>query len=210
MLTQDSASFKFKIIFLGDVSVGKTSLINQFMFGSFDHTHQPTIGVDFLSKTLYLDNFSVRLQLWDTAGQERFRSLIPGYIRDSTAAVIVYDISQRSSYTSIPKWISTVREERGSEAVIMLVGNKTDLNDQRKVPLAEAEALARDSKCLHWECSAKAGLNVLPMFSKLALELPGVKELPGSAADDIVKAAGVNRFKLEGHKAEKAKSKCRC
>ncbi|KAI4818708.1 hypothetical protein KUCAC02_004010 [Chaenocephalus aceratus] len=84
---------KFKLVFLGEQSVGKTSLITRFMYDSFDNTYQATIGIDFLSKTMYLEDRTVRLQLWDTAGQERFRSLIPSYIRDSTIAVVVYDIT---------------------------------------------------------------------------------------------------------------------
>nr|CAG4651613.1 EOG090X01NX [Triops cancriformis] len=88
---------KFKLVFLGEQSVGKTSLITRFMYDSFDNTYQATIGIDFLSKTMYLEDRTVRLQLWDTAGQERFRSLIPSYIRDSTVAVVVYDITMEGS-----------------------------------------------------------------------------------------------------------------
>ena len=84
---------KYKLVFLGDQSVGKTSIVTRFMYDTFDSTYQATIGIDFLSKTMYLEDRTVRLQLWDTAGQERFRSLIPSYIRDSSVAVIVYDIT---------------------------------------------------------------------------------------------------------------------
>ena len=82
---------------------------------------------------MYLEDRTVRLQLWDTAGQERFRSLIPSYIRDSNVAVIVYDITNKNSFHQTSKWIDDVRTERGSEVVIMLVGNKTDLSDKRQV-----------------------------------------------------------------------------
>ena len=122
---------KFKLVFLGEQSVGKTSLITRFMYDSFDNTYQATIGIDFLSKTMYLEDRTVRLQLWDTAGQERFRSLIPSYIRDSTVAVVVYDITNANSFHQTSKWIDDVRTERGSDVIIMLVGNKTDLSDKR-------------------------------------------------------------------------------
>ena len=92
---------KFKLVFLGEQSVGKTSLITRFMYDSFDNTYQATIGIDFLSKTMYLEDRTVRLQLWDTAGQERFRSLIPSYIRDSTVAVVVYDITNANSFHQV-------------------------------------------------------------------------------------------------------------
>lgn len=86
---------KYKLVFLGDQGVGKTSIITRFMYDNFDKNYQATIGIDFLSKTMYLEDRTVRLQLWDTAGQERFRSLIPSYIRDSSVAVVVYDITSK-------------------------------------------------------------------------------------------------------------------
>ena len=86
---------KHKIAFLGDSGVGKTSLINQFIYGTFSMTHSPTIGIDYLSKIINTGERSIRLQIWDTAGQERFRSLIPSYIRDASAIIIVYDVTCR-------------------------------------------------------------------------------------------------------------------
>ncbi|KAL6560409.1 Ras-related protein RABH1b [Orobanche gracilis] len=126
-----SALAKYKLVFLGDQSVGKTSIITRFMYDKFDHTYQATIGIDFLSKTMYLEDRTVRLQLWDTAGQERFRSLIPSYIRDSSVAVIVFDVASRQSFLNTSKWIEEVRSERGSDVIVVLVGNKTDLVDKR-------------------------------------------------------------------------------
>merc|ERR1719197_1910458 len=116
---------KYKLVFLGEQAVGKTSVITRFMYDTFDNNYQATIGIDFLSKTMYLEDRTVRLQLWDTAGQERFRSLIPSYIRDSTVAVVVYDITNASSFQQVNKWIDDVRTERGHDVIIMLVGNKT-------------------------------------------------------------------------------------
>jgi GTPase SAR1 family protein len=86
---------KYKLVFLGDQGVGKTSIITRFMYDTFDNAYQATIGIDFLSKTMYMEDRTVRLQLWDTAGQERFRSLIPSYIRDSSVAVVAYDITSK-------------------------------------------------------------------------------------------------------------------
>lgn len=113
--------------------VGKTSLITRFMYDTFDNTYQATIGIDFLSKTMYLEDRTVRLQLWDTAGQERFRSLIPSYIRDSSVAVVVYDVTSKPSFQNTSKWIDDVRAERGNDVIIVLVGNKTDLQEKRFV-----------------------------------------------------------------------------
>eukprot|EP00904_Undaria_pinnatifida_P006461 jgi/Undpi1/2945/HiC_scaffold_14.g06322.m1 len=158
---------KYKLVFLGDQSVGKTSIITRFMYDNFDKNYQATIGIDFLSKTMYLEDRTVRLQLWDTAGQERFRSLIPSYIRDSSVAVIVYDITNRASFLNTSKWIEDVRNERGNDVVMMLVGNKTDLKERRQVSVEEGEDRAKAEGIMFIETSAKGGYNI-----KASLELP--------------------------------------
>eukprot|EP00230_Micromonas_polaris_P003324 CAMPEP_0119223592 /NCGR_PEP_ID=MMETSP1327-20130426/33244_1 /TAXON_ID=38833 /ORGANISM="Micromonas pusilla, Strain RCC2306" /LENGTH=210 /DNA_ID=CAMNT_0007221869 /DNA_START=485 /DNA_END=1117 /DNA_ORIENTATION=- len=168
---------KYKLVFLGDQSVGKTSVISRFMYDKFDLSYQATIGIDFLSKTMYLDDRTVRLQLWDTAGQERFRSLIPSYVRDSSVAVIVYDVTSRSSFQNVMKWIEEVRVERGGDVVIAVVGNKSDLVDRREVSVAEGEALGVSEKTIFVETSAKAGFNVKALFRKIAGALPGSDEV---------------------------------
>ncbi|KAG1054111.1 hypothetical protein G6F43_003856 [Rhizopus delemar] len=136
--------------------------------------YQATIGIDFLSKTMYLEDKTVRLQLWDTAGQERFRSLIPSYIRDSSVAVIVYDISNRQSFINTSKWIDDVRAERGEDVIIVLVGNKSDLSDKREVTTDDGEKRAKELSVMFIETSAKAGHNVKTLFKKIAQSLPGV------------------------------------
>jgi len=166
---------KYKLVFLGDQSVGKTSIITRFMYDTFDSTYQATIGIDFLSKTMYLEDRTVRLQLWDTAGQERFRSLIPSYIRDSSVAVIVYDITNRTSFLNTGKWIDDVRTERGTDVTMMLVGNKTDLADKRQVSIEEGEAKAKEYDIMFIETSAKAGFNIKALFRKVASALPGME-----------------------------------
>ncbi|KAK9767406.1 GTPase Ryh1 [Basidiobolus ranarum] len=178
---------KFKLVFLGEQSVGKTSLITRFMYDTFDNTYQATIGIDFLSKTMYLEDRTIRLQLWDTAGQERFRSLIPSYIRDSSVAVVVYDISSRNSFLNTTKWIDDVRAERGTDVIIVLVGNKTDLSDKRQVTTEEGEKMAKELDVMFVETSAKAGFNVKTLFRKIAQALPGVEgTLNDSASQRIL------------------------
>ncbi|KAK3293879.1 ras family-domain-containing protein [Chaetomium fimeti] len=173
---------KFKLVFLGEQSVGKTSLITRFMYDSFDNMYQATIGIDFLSKasldrprTMYLEDRTVRLQLWDTAGQERFRSLIPSYIRDSSVAVVVYDISNAKSFQNTRKWIDDVRAERGNDVIIVLVGNKTDLNDKREVTTQQGEDEAKRNNLMFVETSAKLGHNVKTLFKRIAQALPGME-----------------------------------
>ncbi|KAK3324765.1 ras family-domain-containing protein [Cercophora scortea] len=172
---------KFKLVFLGEQSVGKTSLITRFMYDSFDNMYQATIGIDFLSKTMYLEDRTVRLQLWDTAGQERFRSLIPSYIRDSSVAVVVYDISNAKSFQNTRKWIDDVRAERGNDVIIVLVGNKTDLNDKREVTTQQGEEEAKKNNLMFVETSAKLGHNVKTLFKRIAQALPGMEGTDAAA-----------------------------
>lgn len=145
------------------------------MYDSFDAQYKATIGIDFMSKTMYLPDRTIRLQLWDTAGQERFRTLIPSYIRDSNVAIVVYDITNRQSFMDAGKWIDDVKAERGSQVIIVLVGNKTDLGDKREVTEEEGETKAKQMGAIFIETSAKAGYNVKNLFKKVAMELPGLE-----------------------------------
>ena len=163
---------KYKLVFLGDQSVGKTSIINRFIYGTFEAKDHPTVGIDFTSKTLQFENKTIRLQLWDTAGQERFRSLIPSYIRDSSVAIIVYDVTNRNSFTNLRRWIDDVRNERGNEVLLVIVGNKTDLED-KQVTTDEGVKLAKDNEAIFAEVSARLGSNIQELFTNLASTLPG-------------------------------------
>jgi Ras-related protein Rab-6A len=124
---------------------------------------------------MYLEDRTVRLQLWDTAGQERFRSLIPSYIRDSSVAVVVYDITNKKTFENTRKWVDDVRGERGNDVIIVLVGNKTDLNDKREVTQAQGEEEATKNNLMFIETSAKVGHNVKSLFKRIAQALPGME-----------------------------------
>lgn len=124
---------------------------------------------------MYLEDRTVRLQLWDTAGQERFRSLIPSYIRDSSVAVVVYDITNKKTFENTRKWVDDVRGERGNDVIIVLVGNKTDLNDKREVTTAQGEEEAKKNNLMFIETSAKVGHNVKALFKRIAQALPGME-----------------------------------
>jgi Ras-related protein Rab-6A len=117
--------------------------------------------------------FIVRIQLWDTAGQEKFRALIPVYIRDSSVAIIVYDITNKTSFLNTKQWVEDVRTERGKDVVMMLVGNKSDMSAERQVTTEEGKARADEYGIMFIETSAKQGFNVKEMFKQLAMALPG-------------------------------------
>ncbi|VEU20002.1 DEKNAAC100823 [Brettanomyces naardenensis] len=202
---------KYKIVFLGDQGVGKTSLITRFMYDTFDSHYAATIGIDFLSKTMYLDDKTIRLQLWDTAGQERFRSLIPSYIRDSNVAIVVYDITNKDSFNDVQKWFDYIREERGSDVLIVLVGNKSDLED-KVITSEEGEALAKKIGCNFFiETSSKNGYNVKKLFKKIAKLLP---ELQNENADRALggdESTNIQTINVSaGKPPEESLSSCQC
>ncbi|KAI5066941.1 hypothetical protein GOP47_0017469 [Adiantum capillus-veneris] len=153
---------KHKVVSLGNESVGNTSIITSFVYEKFDNSYEGTIGIDFLSKSIHLENGQIfRLQIWDTAGQERFRSLIPSYMRDSSLAVVVL------SFDSTVKWIQEVRKERGEDVHIILVGNMVDLVNKRDVSIEEGSERARELCVSFIETSAKEGFNIKSLFAKI-------------------------------------------
>lgn len=209
--TNASPLAKYKLVFLGDQSVGKTSIITRFMYDKFDNTYQATIGIDFLSKTMYLEDRTVRLQLWDTAGQERFRSLIPSYIRDSSVAVVVFDVTNRQSFVNTARWIQEVRTERGSDVIIFLVGNKTDLVDKRQVSVEEGDAKAREFNVNYIETSAKAGYNIKSLFRKIAAALPGMESVTQAKQEDMVNVQLTpSTVTLNAPQQQQSSSTCAC
>jgi len=167
-----------KVVFLGESGTGKTSIIRQFMYRSFDQSYQATVGMDFVSKLMTPEGGGghvVRLQLWDTAGQERFRALIPGYLRDCSACVVVYDVTSRASFEGVRGWVGQALQDRGpNEVVVALVGNKVDLEaEQRQVETAEGTALAAELGIpLFYEASARTADRVDSIFDGVALALP--------------------------------------
>ena len=155
-----------KIVLIGDSSVGKTSIINQFIYGSVDSEHQPTVAIDFFAKAMKIDNQTIRLQIWDTAGQEKFKSLIPSYIRTSTVAVLVYDITSKASFNNLDMWYKLVIDLANPK--IFVVGNKIDLEDQRAVTAEEGKKFADQYQAEFFETSARAPTNITELFNTIA------------------------------------------
>lgn len=150
---------KFKIVLLGDQSVGKSSILSRFVSDSFQENHNSTIGVDFIVKTIVCDDKTYKIHFWDTAGQERFHSLIPSYIKNCQVAILVYDVNKRKSFENLSRWQESVLEEKGDEIMLGIMGNKTDL-EQREVSTEEGLRYAQGINALFLEGSAKNGQKV--------------------------------------------------
>ncbi len=157
--------FTFKLLMLGDASVGKTSLTHRYITGVFIDSPRLTIGVDFFSKKVRLSNGKkVKLQIWDFGGEERFRFLLPTYSKGSNAALFLYDVTSARSLESLPVWLEIVRKNAGN-VPILLIGTKTDLNDFREVSDELAQEQAKLHLCTeHIELSSKTGKNVEKSF----------------------------------------------
>ena len=161
---------KFKIILIGESGTGKTSILLRFTENRFNEHHLPTIGVDFKSKWLLFDKKSIKLQIWDTAGQERFKSITRSYYKNCHGWVAVYDITDEESFDKIEELINYYKEE--SEATIpfniVLVGNKSDLDLERKVPTLKGKELASKYGIPFFESSVKNDSNIDEMFFSVA------------------------------------------
>ncbi|MHA2398587.1 MAG: Rab family GTPase [Promethearchaeota archaeon] len=160
--------YTFKILLVGDASVGKTSFTKRYCYNVFNPSERLTIGVDFHIKTIELNSKNIKLQIWDVGGEERFRFLLPTYCLGATAAFLLYDITRPSTLDNISEWISIVRQ-KGGPIPIMLVGSKLDLaTSQRQVPRDYGIQIAEKNNMASFvEISAKENVNVFEAFKVL-------------------------------------------
>ena len=152
-------AIRYKIIFVGDAGVGKTTIINRINDNEFQSAYDATIGVDFWPKKINFRGNEITLQIWDTAGQERYRGLIPSHVRNSSIVFIVFDITNRKTFESIPKWIELIKSIEKNN-ILVLIGNKEDLKEKREVEKKEGEDLAKENEMHYYELSAKEENNI--------------------------------------------------
>lgn len=189
----DEYDYLFKCICVGDGGCGKTALVVRFSQGFFQEQYKLTIGVEFAVKTIELVNTKkVKLQIWDTGGQERFQYVRPMYYRGAMGAIILFDLSNRESFEHLPKWIEEVSSNVG-DLPMLIVGNKSDLVNERKVTRAEAENFTREFKSYYIESSAKNGTGVGDVFAILSYLMIGL-DVPN---EYLAETAVVDTFKEE-------------
>ncbi|KAM4618189.1 EF-hand calcium-binding domain-containing protein 4B [Polymixia lowei] len=158
----------FKIVLVGNSSVGKTSLLRRFCDDCFFLGTSATVGIDYSVKTITVDNSQVALQMWDTAGQERYRSITKQFFRKADGVVVMYDITAEQTFTAVRQWLTSVQEGAGEDIPIMLLGNKTDKESGREVQSEVGNRLAKDCQLIFYECSACSGHNVMEAMVHLA------------------------------------------
>jgi len=163
----DDYDYLFKIVLIGDSAVGKTNLLSRFVQNEFSLETKATLGVEFACKSVVADNKTIKVQVWDTAGQERYKAITSAYYRGAVGALLVYDITRMNSFENIAKWLSELRDHTSQELVVMLIGNKSDLQNLRSVSTGEAEAFARENDLYFMETSALNNKNVEGAFNDL-------------------------------------------
>ncbi|CAD6216967.1 unnamed protein product [Miscanthus lutarioriparius] len=166
-----SQDYLFKIVLLGDSSVGKSNLLARFARNEFYPNSKSTIGVEFQTQKLVIDGKEIKAQIWDTAGQERFRAVTSAYYRGAVGALLVYDISRRQTFDSVGRWLNELHTHSDMNVVTILVGNKTDLKHAREVSTAEGQALAEAQGLFFMETSALDSSNVAAAFQTVVKEI---------------------------------------
>ncbi|GAU12812.1 hypothetical protein TSUD_72990 [Trifolium subterraneum] len=167
----EECDYLFKAVLIGDSGVGKSNMLSRFAKDEFRLDSKPTIGVEFAYRNIRVKDKLIKAQIWDTAGQERFRAITSSYYRGALGALLVYDITRRSSYESVGRWLVELREFGGEDMVVILVGNKCDLGESREVEEEEGKEFAETEGLCFMETSALKNLNVEQVFLQMITKI---------------------------------------
>ena len=161
----------FKIVLIGDTSVGKTNILSKYLTDEFDAKSKATVGVEFGVKNFKIENNIVKVQIWDTAGEERYRSITNAYYKGAKGSLLVYDITNKKSFENVEKWISDLKANADEDISMILLGNKTDLEDKRVVSTEEGKNKAEFYNLTFMETSALNGNNIQEAFNELIMDV---------------------------------------
>ena len=191
----------YKILLLGDSSVGKTCFLLRYTDNTFQEIYMSTIGLDYRLKTVKLPNEKkIRAQIWDTAGQDRFRAITKNYYKGSNGIILIYDVTDKKSFEGVKNWIEQIRDEVTQEVLIYLVGNKIDKKEERKISKEEGKKLADSFGVQFYESSAKTGENIDLIFYNLLKDIDNLY-----SANEEVPVRGKKISKIS---KKKLKEKC--
>ncbi|XP_039060022.1 ras-related protein RABA1f-like [Hibiscus syriacus] len=167
----DDYDYLFKVVLIGDSGVGKSNLLSRFTKNEFSAESKSTIGVEFATRSIRVDDKVVKAQIWDTAGQERYRAITSAYYRGTVGALLVYDVTRRVTFENVQRWLKELRDHTDPNIVIMLVGNKADLRHLRAVEVDDAKAFAERENTFFMETSALEALNVEKAFTEVLAQI---------------------------------------
>jgi Ras-related protein Rab-11A len=190
---ENSYDLLYKIVIIGDTNVGKSNILSRYLTNEFTSNTKSTVGVELGIKFLKIKNTSTKIQIWDTAGQERYQAITSSYFRGSDGCFIVYDITNETSFNNIEKWFDKIHEENDKEIPVIIVGNKCDLENERKVPTDKAKEKAQNLKCAFYETSALKAINIEQIFEELVNTI--YDKTGGNKSDDDIHIEIVNENK---------------
>ena len=207
MSNKNNYQYIFKLILIGNSGVGKSSIIQRYMKHTFEETYKCTIGVDFLMKSIDIKGKTVKLQLWDTAGQEKYKSMVASYYRGANVALVVFDLTNHASFDSLPVWIENYYKNGPEQKNIILIGNKKDMIEERKVTQEEVELFSETNNMIYFETSAKEGDNIEYVFTYAAEKLlefysganENILQKKGSRTDEL-QSQNFKEIRIEEHK----------
>ena len=178
-MEESDFDFTIKLLIVGDTCVGKTNFISVFMGNTFSENYMTTSGIDLKTTKIEIRNKKIRIQLWDTAGQEKYRAITKTLFLKVQGILILYDITKESSFNHLKDWIKSIREECGSQIQLLIVGNKSDLNESRIIEKEKALAYAEEEKIKYIETSSKTGENIQKAISLLCEKIIDNTEISG-------------------------------
>ena len=194
----------FKLILIGSSGVGKSSILQRYIQKIFNAEYTCTIGVDFFMKTINIRDKSIKLQLWDTAGTEKFKSITTGYYRGANAAFVVFDLTSKSSFDSVSEWIENYYKYSNpdSEKHVILIGNKSDLKENREITQEQIDNFVMNNKIKYFETSAKNGENIEECFYFIAEKLMNDLEEKGfenniNDKNDVINDENLKKNKID-------------
>ena len=187
----------YKVLLLGDSTVGKTCFLKKYTDKTFQDVHMSTIGLDYRVKTMTLKSGKVvKLQIWDTAGQDRFRAITKNYYKGANGIILIYDVTSIQTYENVKNWITQIREEASPNVIIYIAGNKIDLEEERKIKTEEGQKLAEELGLPFFETSAKTGVNINESFEDLVEKID-------DAYSKLEEKTGGNKVKVYQAKTKK-------
>uniref|UniRef100_A0A1A8NKR3 Ras-related protein Rab-25 n=1 Tax=Nothobranchius rachovii TaxID=451742 RepID=A0A1A8NKR3_9TELE len=204
MGSDEAYNFVFKVVLIGESGVGKSNLLSRFTKNEFSHDSRTTIGVEFSTRTVQLNGLTIKAQIWDTAGLERYRAITSAYYRGAVGALVVYDITKHLTYESVERWLKELYDHADPHIVVMLVGNKTDLESERSVPTEEAKDFAEKQDLLFLETSALQSTNVEAAFSSV------LAEIHKKVSSKKVVRGSLNAVTLNNHRGENTEEQKPC
>ena len=207
-MDDDSYEIMVKVVLVGDSGVGKTNIMSKYLKNQFREDSKATVGVEFGSKQITVENHQIKAQIWDTAGQERYKAITSAYYKGAKGAFVVYNITRKNTFETVNKWVSDISAAADKKITLILIGNKNDLEDQRQVTKEMGEEKAKELGLAFMETSACSGENLDKAFQLMINEIykKSKEDIMGEGEENIVQQG--KDITLDKTKGKPAKKKC--